>query len=167
MSHGKGQSGVHDFDFLVGSWSVLNKRKKGQIFQVEQEVIWEEFSGCDRFEKSLDGRAIIEHWEAVLPSGEKGFGLSIKALDPVTQHWSIIWIDNRNPLDFRPLHGTFEEGVGTFFQVIDAPDGQPLHVRFIWERITENAARWQQAFSLDGGEHWETNWVMEFTREQV
>jgi hypothetical protein len=24
--------------------------------------------------------------------------------------------------------------------------------------------RWEQAFSGDGGETWETNWIMEFTR---
>jgi len=50
--------------------------------------------------------------------------------------------------------------------VIEAPDGQPLHVRFTWDEITVDTARWQQAFSFDGGKTWETNWVMEFTRQR-
>jgi hypothetical protein len=169
MIYERSQTNAHHFDFLVGSWKVLNTRKKGNYFlapAVGEEIIWEEFSGRDIFEQRLNGRAIVEHWEATLPSGENALGLSMKAFEPATQQWSIVWIDNRNPLDYRPLYGTFENGVGTFFQVIETADGQPLHVRFIWDEMTAHTARWQQAFSFDGGEHWETNWVMKFTREQ-
>ncbi|GCE14146.1 DUF1579 domain-containing protein [Tengunoibacter tsumagoiensis] len=160
---------AHDFDLLIGTWKVENRRKQGNSLLADQalgnEATWEEFYGRDRFEKQLDGRAIVEHWEATLPSGEHALGLSIKAYESATGQWSIIWIDNRNPLDYRPLYGRFENGVGTFFQVIETSDGQPLHVRFIWDELTETTARWQQAFSFDEGKHWETNWIMKFTRE--
>lgn len=159
----------HHFDALLGTWKVHNRRKKGDYFSPEQargeEAGWEEFSGRDRFERQLDGRAIVEQWEATLPSGERALGYSVKAFEPTTGQWAIIWLDNRNPLDFRPLLGTFEGGVGTFFQVIETSDGHPLHVRYIWDELTGTTARWQQAFSFDGGKHWETNWVMTFTRE--
>jgi hypothetical protein len=163
------QSHTPDFDALIGTWKVLNRRKKGDFFSSVQasgeEAEWEEFWGSDRFERQLDGRAVVEYWEATLPSGERALGYSVKAFEPTTGQWSIIWIDNRNPLDFRPLMGTFVEGIGTFFQEIATSDGQPLHVRFIWDELTRTTARWQQAFSFDGGAHWETNWVMTFTRE--
>ena len=162
------QSHAHAFDVLLGSWQVVNRRKKGNYLvptQADGEAEWEEFSGHDRFEIQLDGRAIVEHWEATLPSGERLLGYSVKAFESTTGQWAIIWIDNRNSLDFRPLLGTFEQGVGTFFQVIETPDGQPLHVRYIWDELTATTARWQQAFSFDGGTHWETNWVMQFSRE--
>lgn len=102
----------------------------------------------------------------MFPSGEKWLGLAIRTFDQQKKQWSIRWLDNRNPPDFRPLVGKFEDGVGLFSQVIETPDGQPLHVRFTWDEITANTARWQQAFSFDGGKHWETNWMMEFTRER-
>jgi hypothetical protein len=38
-------------------------------------------------------------------------------------------------------------------------------VRYIWDELTATTARWQQAFSFDGGVDWETNWVMQFSRE--
>jgi hypothetical protein len=30
--------------------------------------------------------------------------------------------------------------------------------------VTTSTPRWEQAFSEDGGETWETNWIMDFTR---
>ncbi len=162
-------SHAHDFDALLGSWTVVNRRRKGNYFAPSptdggEAGEWEEFSGHDRFETQLDGRALVEHWEAMVPSRGRSLGFSIKAFDPDTQQWSIVWIDNLNPPDFRPLVGTFADGVGTFFQVIETAEGHPLHVRFIWDHLTAQTARWQQAFSFDEGAHWDTNWIMEFTR---
>ncbi|GHO47961.1 DUF1579 domain-containing protein [Ktedonospora formicarum] len=161
-------SGANAFDSLIGTWNVHNRRVKGNYALPNQpgnEPEWEEFTGHDRFEPQLNGRAVVEHWEATLPDGIQALGLSIKAFEPETQQWSIIWIDNRNPLDFQPLHGTFTNGVGTFYQVTKTADGQPLHVRFIWDEMTATSARWQQAFSFDEGEQWNTNWIMRFTRQ--
>ena len=67
--------------------------------------------------------------------------------------------------DFRPVVGKFEDGVGRFHQVIETVDGAPLHVEFVWDQITGDAARWQQSFSLDGGETWDLNWIMEFSKQ--
>jgi hypothetical protein len=92
-------------------------------------------------------------------------GITIRTFDEQTKQWQLVWLDNRNPPDLRPLVGHFVDGVGLFSQVIEAPDGEELHVRFTWDEITARTARWRQAFSFDGGKHWETNWVMEFTRE--
>ncbi|WP_201373158.1 hypothetical protein [Ktedonobacter robiniae] len=93
-------------------------------------------------------------------------GMTIRAFDQETQQWSIVWLDNRNSPDFRPLLGHFEQGVGLFYQVIESPlDGKPVHSRFIWDQITEESARWQQAFSFDGGQTWDTNWIMDHQRQ--
>jgi hypothetical protein len=37
-------------------------------------------------------------------------------------------------------------------------------VRYIWDMPVAGAPRWQQAFSADRGETWETNWYMAFRR---
>ena len=40
-----------------------------------------------------------------------------------------------------------------------------MRVRYVWSEITPSSARWEQAFSVDDGETWETNWIMELARQ--
>ncbi|NEB90307.1 hypothetical protein [Streptomyces bauhiniae] len=39
-----------------------------------------------------------------------------------------------------------------------------IRARFTWFGITPGHAHWEQAFSLDKGRTWLTNWHMDFTR---
>ena len=59
--------------------------------------------------------------------------------------------------------GRFRDGQGEFF-ADDFHKDTPVLARFIWCDITKNSARWEQAFSTDDGQTWETNWTMEFAR---
>lgn len=157
-------SGANDFDFLLGSWDIRNRRRTDP-FSPNRDGVWEAFTATSTSAKQLDGRVRVEQYEATLPNGQLVLGLTIRAFDPATQHWSIVWLDNRQPPDFTPLVGRFRDGVGEFYQVIASPvDGKPVHVRFTWDDITEDGARWQQAFSFDGGATWDTNWIMEHMR---
>jgi hypothetical protein len=60
--------------------------------------------------------------------------------------------------------GGFADGRGTFFGD-DLHDGRAVRVRYEWMDITPASARWEQAFSIDDGATWETNWVMSLARE--
>lgn len=150
----------HDFDFLVGSWVVEHRRLKSRLAQSEQ---WETFSGTSAATTLLGGRANVDDNILNLPAGPYR-AVTLRSFDPVSGSWSIWWLDGRHPhrLD-TPVVGGFRQGVGIFF-ADDRFEGKPILVRFIWSDISPNGARWQQAFSEDGGATWETNWVMEFRR---
>jgi hypothetical protein len=60
--------------------------------------------------------------------------------------------------------GRFHESGDGEFQGEDAQEGTPVLCRFLWSGITVKSARWEQAFSVDGGRSWETNWTMAFRR---
>ncbi|MCG8608184.1 hypothetical protein MJD09_24765 [bacterium] len=83
-------SGMHDFDFLFGHWTIMNRRLKERLKACSE---WEQFEAKYECE--------------------------------------------------------------------------PIWARFIWTKIDPNKTRWQQAFSPDYGQTWETNWVMGFTKGSV
>ena len=60
------------------------------------------------------------------------------------------------------MFGSFSGDVG-IFEGDDTFEGRPIRMRFVWSGITTPTPRWEQAFSEDDGETWETNWIMDFT----
>ena len=90
-------------------------------------------------------------------------GSALRLFDPAAELWSIWWMDSRTPGPQAPVHGRFENGVGTVLGD-DTLRGRPIRVRYIWSDITADSAKWAQAFSPDAEATWETNWIMEFTR---
>ena len=149
-------SGVHDFDFLIGEWRVHSRRLKERLVSSHD---WEEFDGTIRAAKTLDGFGNVDDTVFNTPDGVYR-GMAPRAYDPSTGLWAIWWIDARNPhgpVD-PPVKGRFENGVGTFYAQ-DTLRGRPIKVRFTWSHITGTTARWEQAYSADGGKTWETNWT--------
>jgi homoserine acetyltransferase len=64
---------------------------------------------------------------------------------------------------FPPL--TIEDQAQAQFLLVTRILGlEPTRTRFIWSQITGTSARWEQAYSLDAGKAWQTNWIMEFKR---
>lgn len=154
------RAGRAGFDFLVGHWTVKHRRLKERLAGCTE---WEEFPGTCSLRPLLDGQANVDDNVLHMPWGTYR-AASIRAYDPATRLWSIWWLDSRQPHDLGvPVVGAFKDGIGAFF-ADDTLNGQRIRVRFLWTDITAASARWQQAFSNDGGATWETNWTMEFER---
>ena len=151
--------GRHDFDFLLGRWAVSHRRLRERLVG---NTVWEQFAGTADSRAIMGGLGNVDDNLLELPAGTYR-AATLRVFDPATRLWSIWWIDGRRPALDPPVHGRFEEGVGTFLGD-DLLDGRPIRVRFVWSAITARSARWEQAFSADGGASWEDNWVMEFER---
>ncbi len=152
---------LHDFDFLVGEWRVHHKKLKERLLNSND---WVEFEGTCKMHQLMNGAANVDDNVLFVPGGEYR-GVGLRAYDPKTAEWAIWWVDSRNPhgeVD-PPVKGHFENGVGTFY-ADDTLRGIKVRVRFVWSYITKTTARWEQAYSPDGGKTWETNWTMEFKR---
>jgi hypothetical protein len=153
------ENGARDFDFWMGSWKVHNRYLSRRL---EGSTDWVEFEATSVARPLLDGLGNEDEFRT---DHEGGFiGMSFRFFDPTTGKWSIYWADSRRPglLD-PPLIGSFFGDVG-IFEGTDTFEGRPIDVRFTWSGVTTPSPRWEQAFSADGGETWELNWVMEFTR---
>jgi len=154
-------SGLHDFDFLVGNWQVHHRKLRQRL---ANSHTWDEFEGTLSMRKLMDGYANVDDNVFNTPAGAYR-GVGLRSYDPKTAQWAIWWLDGRSPfgdLD-PPVKGHFVNGVGTFY-ADDTLRGKPVRVRFVWSKITPTTARWEQAYSADGGKTWEINWVMDFKR---
>lgn len=149
---------MSDFDFLAGTWDVHNRYLLKRLAGCDD---WEEFPGRSVASRHFDGNASFD--EVHFPT--RGYnGLTVRFRDPETGLWSIYWASSLNgSLDPIPVVGRWEGDVGTFYSD-EVWEGTPIRCRFVWTRIDDTHARWEQAFSTDGEQTWETNWVMEFTR---
>jgi hypothetical protein len=153
----------HDFDFLFGSWRVVHHRLQARLAGCAD---WDEFDGSLTAWPILDGLGNVDDCVLHLPGGTYR-AAAMRAYDPAQGTWSIWWLDGRTPhtLDV-PVVGRFDGGVGEFVAA-DHLDGAPIVVRFRWLDRHTSSPRWEQAFSPDDGNTWETNWVMRFCRSST
>ncbi|MDA0638479.1 hypothetical protein OUY22_34160 [Nonomuraea sp. MCN248] len=149
---------MNDFDFLIGTWDVVNRRLVKRLAGSDD---WDEFPGRSVCTRHFGGGANVD--EIRFPT--RGFsGLTLRLYDPATRLWSIYWADSRTgTLGLPPMVGGFDGDRGEFY-ADDAHEGRPVRCRFLWTVLGPDACRWEQAFSVDGERTWETNWTMDFTR---
>ena len=153
----------HDFDFLVGgTWHVANRRLPRRHVGSDD---WIEFDHTCHAVAMMDGQVSVDENDFAT----QGFkGVTLRTLDVAARRWAIYWINGADGHVQPPVHGGWCGDRGEFFGD-DVDAGRPVRVRFLWERLGPDAARWSQDFALVGqhGEAdgpWETNWVMTMRR---
>jgi hypothetical protein len=149
----------HDWDWLIGSWNVRHHRLKARLAGSTE---WEEFDGTCTMVPTLNGFGNMDDNWLDLPAGAYR-AMAVRVFNPETRLWSIWWFDERSNTLEPPVRGGFHDGVGRF-EAEDTFNGRAIRVYFQWSEITASSARWEQAFSADGGATWEVNWWMDFTR---
>jgi hypothetical protein len=151
---------AHDWAWLVGNWDVWHRRLKERLVG---DTHWQEFPGKSALWLAMGGQATIDDNIVELPDGAYR-GLTLRTYDPATDHWSIWWMDGRDPTAIEPpVQGGFQGDIGIFMGR-DTFNGRPILVRFRWQDIHGKRPWWEQAFSTDDGASWEVNWRNYFTR---
>ena len=151
---------MHGFDFLHGAWRVRHRKLARRLVDSAQ---WLEFEGEAACRPLLGGLGNVDENVLEDPGGAYQ-AVTLRLFDPASERWSIWWVDGRFMGLGPPVHGRFEGGEGRFLGE-DTHEGRPVLVRFLWTAIEADSARWEQAFSPDGGRSWETNWIMRFERK--
>jgi len=154
------RDGSHDFDFLHGHWDVHHRRLCHPLTGASE---WYEFNGTAVERPLCDEPASIEVLDAQLRGGRL-CGLALRLYSPSLRQWAIHWSTATNgTLDQPMMIGDFRNGRGEFYNR-ETLEQRNIVVRFYWTSITREKCRWEQAYSADGGETWETNWIMSYTR---
>jgi hypothetical protein len=154
-----GDPDAHAFDFDLGTWHAQSSRL---MHPLTGSTTWADLDGQTVVRRVWGGRANLVEYEGSGSAGHVQL-LALRWFNPNTHEWN---------LDFAtPNVGTFgEPGVGQCkngrcdFYDQEEINGRDIWVRFSIWRISDDSAQSEQAFSDDGGETWETNWVNKYTR---
>ena len=150
----------HDFDFLFGRWTVRNRRLKEWLAGSDE---WIEFDATCVARPVWGGIANMDEYEALDTPIGAIHGMTLRLFDEKSGQWAIYWANQKRGRLDPPMFGAWKDGLGEFYDQELFGD-RMVYVRFLWTNDEPDAARWEQAFSVDGGRTWETNWIMQFER---
>lgn len=151
--------GQHDFDFEIGTWKTHVRRLKRPL---SGSTEWVEYEGTSVVTALSRGRANIVELDVAGPGGRIE-GVSLRLYNPHARQWSLNFSNLGAGTLTPPVTGRFTNGRGEFYG-LDSLDGRAILVRFVISDVTAGSARFEQAFSEDGGRTWETNWIAVDTR---
>ena len=122
-------SSPNDFDFLVGSWRIQNRKLKTRLNNCHE---WTEFEALGKCRKVLIGFGNIDDFRTEF--NDKPFeGMALRLFNPKTKLWSIYWADsNVVVLDVAQV-GSFEDNIGKFYAK-DVFERKEIMVLYRWDK---------------------------------
>jgi hypothetical protein len=153
------RDGQHDFDFHFGTWKTHISRL---VHPLTGSKTWTAYDGVSVVRKVWNGRASLFELEVDGPAGHIE-GVGLRLYNPTSHQWNLNWTNSSVGMLDAAMIGEFKDGRGDFYGP-DTFDGQRILVRNGFSDIKPDSSRFEQAFSVDGGKTWETNWIMTFTR---
>jgi hypothetical protein len=150
-----GGDSQHDFDWEIGTWSTSVRVLADPLS--DRPPTWLQFGGTSIVRALMNGRANIVELRVSGPGGHID-GLNVRLYQPELRLWSSTFVNLRDGMLTPSVSGGFQQGVGEFSGG-DQLAGRPIRVRFLIQRQGPDRARFEQAYSDDGGTSWETNWV--------
>lgn len=155
------RDGQKDFDWEIGAWTTHLKRLKSPL---SGSTEWVEYQGTTDVRPVMGGRANLVELKVEGPAGRIE-GASLRLYNPKARQWSLHFASASGGVLTPPTIGSFQSGCGEFYAQ-DSWNGRTILVRFVISDITANSARFEQAFSADGGKSWEVNWIATDTRRE-
>jgi hypothetical protein len=153
--------GQHDFDFVIGTWKSHTSRLQHPL---TGSTAWLEYDGISVNRKVWNGRANLAELEADGPAGHLEV-LCLRLYNPPSHQWNLNYAHSTEGTLETPVIGEFNNGRGEFYDQ-ESFNGGAIFVRHVWSDIAPDSARFEQAFSNDGGKTWEVNWIEVFTRQK-
>jgi hypothetical protein len=155
------RDGQHDFDWEIGAWDTSLKRLREPL---SGKTEWVEYAGTSLVKLVMDERANLVELDVRGAAGRIA-GVSLRLYQPASGQWTLHFANLADGLMTEPMHGAFKDGQGNFYGQ-DSLNGRAILVRFLILPMAADRWRFEQAYSADGGQHWETNWIAIDTRRE-
>ena len=155
------RDGQKDFDWETGTWTTRVKVRRNPLSGAAPD--WAEYEGTSVVKPLLNGRANLVELSVGGPRG-KIEGASLRLFNPKARQWSLNYASVSGGVLTAPVFGGFDErGQGLFYGQ-DTLDGRTILVRFVITQVSAREAHFEQAYSTNGGQSWEDNWIAVDTR---
>ena len=149
------------FDWEIGTWTTKVKVRRNPLSGNTAD--WAEYQGTSVVKPLLDGRANFVELSVAGPRGRIEGG-SLRLFNPAARQWSVNYASVTGGVLTAPVFGAFDNRGRGMFYGQDTLDGRTILVRFIVDWVSPNEAHFEQAYSTDGGQSWEDNWIAVDTR---
>jgi hypothetical protein len=149
----------HDFDFDVGKWRTHSSRLMHPLSGAKD---WKDMDGGTNVIALWGGRANLAEYKATGPAGNVEL-LALRWYNPTSHQWNLDFATPGVGILGAPGIGEFRNGRADFYDM-EPINGRSVLVRFSIWGITADTAQSEQAFSADGGQTWEVNWINKYTR---
>lgn len=147
------------FDFEIGTWHTHLTRL---LHPLTGSSTWVDLDGTSVIGPVGHGHAVLVELDVSGPTGQLE-ALSLRLFNPITQQWSLNYVNAAAGTLGVPTVGSFKNGRGEFYDHEDY-GGRTIYVRNVFSDITPSSYRFEQAFSADEGKTWEVNWIAIDTR---
>ncbi len=134
------------FDFMLGEWEVRAPNSK-------------EIVGHNRFEKILHSCAIVESYT----QGASYEGKGLHLFDPYQKRWRQTWTDSSGSVG--ELFGEYRDGALRYEGYLSESDGKKTMTRGAFFNLGPQQARQVGERSLDGGQTWQVQFELLYTRK--
>jgi len=149
-----------DFAFEHGHWRTALRRLLQPLSGSQQ---WADYTGTTTVHPLLGGRMNLVELEVAGPLGRIE-GVSLRLFDTQRQRWTLNYASVTDGTLGQPMSGGFDGGRQGVFYSAETFKGKPILVRFVVDILDADHCRFEQAFSADGGDTWEVNWIAFDTR---
>ncbi len=149
----------HAFDFDLGTWDTHSSRL---LHPLTGSRDWADLNGQTVVHRVWGGRANIAEYKADGPAGHVEL-LAFRWFNPNTHEWNTVFATPNVGMLSEPGIGSCKDGRCEFYDQEDI-NGKSGWVRFSIWKISDDTAQSEQAFSMDGGKTWETNWINRYSR---
>ncbi len=156
-------SAARDFDFLLGDWTVYNRKLQRPL--EDDSADWAQFISQVSNQAVLGGLGNLDTYVIDETPPQRGFeALALRLFDPSANQWRIWWASTltNGELD-TPVLGRFHRDHGVF-ECEDVLAGRAVTVRYEW-LVRPDRPQWKQSFSFDEGQTFQPNWIMEWHRQ--
>ena len=152
-------AGQQDFAFDIGTWRTHSTRL---LHPLTGSHTWVDLDGTTVVKPIWGGRANLAEYQANGDGGPIQL-LSLRWFNPATHEWNLDFATPQVGTLGIPGVGAFKNGRADFYDY-EPIGGRSILVRFSIWKITDDTAQSEQAFSEDGGQTWEVNWINHYTR---